>query len=148
MKYAGLIILLIMTLFSCKEGEDQSVIDEEIIVNYMADNEIEAVPTGSGLYYLEITEGSGAQPNSNSTVKVDYTGYFTNGNPFDLSGPEGIDLSLNQVIAGWQEGIPLMREGGEATLLIPSGLAYGTQQRGSIPPNSVLIFDIKLLEVL
>ncbi|MFT5149248.1 MAG: FKBP-type peptidyl-prolyl cis-trans isomerase FkpA [Glaciecola sp.] len=136
-------------LISCKkEGRPQREIDEDIITQYIADNNLSATPTGSGLYYVIDEEGSGDQPNSQSTVKVYYKGYLTNGSVFDESEINGAELSLNAVINGWQEGIPKFKEGGEGLLLIPSELGYGSSGNSGIPSNSVLIFEIRLIEVL
>jgi FKBP-type peptidyl-prolyl cis-trans isomerase FkpA len=81
-------------------------------------------------------------------VRVAYKGYFVDGSVFDESSEQGISFNLQQVIKGWTEGIPLFKEGGNGILLIPSALAYGTKDKGSVPANSVLLFDVKLIEVL
>jgi len=147
MKYLLLLLTMTIALSSCNK-EDLAELEEEKILEYIEANNLDAVATGTGLYYVEISEGTGQQPNANSTVTVDYRGYLRNGNPFDQSTPEGLTISLAQVIQGWQEGIPLMKEDGEAILIIPSSLGYGAQATGSIPANSILIFDVKLLDVL
>jgi len=79
---------------------------------------------------------------------VAYTGYYTNGEIFDGSNAQGITFNLNGVIDGWRIGIPYFKEGGSGKLLIPSALGYGPNGGGSVPANSVLIFDIELIEVL
>ena len=106
--------------------------------------------TASGLQYLTTKEGSGKAPAANSMVKVHYTGKLVDGTVFDSSVERGepIEFPLNQVIPGWTEGLQLMKEGGKATLYIPSQLGYGQQGvPGTIPPNSTLIFDVELIEV-
>jgi FKBP-type peptidyl-prolyl cis-trans isomerase len=124
------------------------VIDNEAdILTYIDQNNLNATRTDSGLYYVIHDEGVGIKPISSSSVTVAYKGYFLDGTVFDESNDSGITFRLNQVIAGWTEGIPLFREGGEGILLIPSNLAYGLQERSSIPGGSVLIFDIKLISV-
>ncbi len=106
--------------------------------------------TASGLQYKITQEGTGKSPTANSVVKVHYTGKLVDGTVFDSSVERGepIEFPLNQVIAGWTEGLQLMKEGSKATLYIPSNLGYGEQgASGMIPPNSTLIFDVELIEV-
>jgi FKBP-type peptidyl-prolyl cis-trans isomerase FkpA/FKBP-type peptidyl-prolyl cis-trans isomerase FklB len=106
--------------------------------------------TASGLQYLVTKEGTGKSPAAYSMVKVHYTGKLVDGTVFDSSVERGepIEFPLNQVIPGWTEGLQLMKEGGKATLYIPSQLGYGQQGvPGTIPPNSTLIFDVELIEV-
>ena len=106
--------------------------------------------TASGLQYLVTKEGTGKQPAATSIVKVHYTGKLVDGTVFDSSVERGepIEFPLNQVIPGWTEGLQLMKEGGKATLYIPSKLGYGEQGvPGTIPPHSTLIFDVELIEV-
>lgn len=106
--------------------------------------------TATGLKYVVVTEGTGAQPTATDAVTVHYTGKLTDGTVFDSSVSRGepATFPLNRVIAGWTEGLQLMKEGGETTFYIPSGLAYGEQGApGAIPPNADLIFDVQLLKV-
>ena len=107
------------------------------------------VTTASGLQYKITKEGTGAHPTASSMVTVHYKGQLINNTVFDSSYDRGepIEFQLNQVIPGWTEGLQLMKEGGKATLYIPSNLGYGEQTAGSIPPNSVLIFDVELIKV-
>ena len=107
--------------------------------------------TSSGLQYRVITEGSGNKPAATSKVKVHYTGKLTDGTVFDSSVQRGepIDFALNQVIAGWTEGVQLMTPGSKYEFFIPSDLAYGDRGAGNaIPPGATLIFEVELLEVL
>ena len=141
------IIFVVITIASCKKTPtvDQAKVDDGIIKNYISSNGLNATATGSGLYYVIKTVGTGANPTANSTVNVVYKGYFTNGSVFDQSSVSGASLNLGSVIAGWQEGIPYFKKGGgKGILLIPSALGYGSQVSGSIPANSVIIFDITL----
>lgn len=149
MKELCILIILLVTFSSCKkEVVDYSQIDEDIITQYIADNNLTAIATGTGLYYVIDTPGSGVKPNSQSTVTVAYKGYLTNGSVFDESANAGISFSLTGVIEGWQQGMPFFKEDGTGVLLIPSALGYGSQATSGIPANSVLIFDIRLIEVL
>lgn len=106
--------------------------------------------TASGLQYKTTQEGTGKQPTASSLVTVHYTGKLVDGTVFDSSVERGepIEFPLNQVVAGWTEGLQLMKEGGKATLYIPAHLGYGEQGvPGTIPPNSTLIFDVELIKV-
>lgn len=140
-------ILLCFTNCKKKKTANQAEEDEKEITQYIADHKLEAKATGSGLYYVIKTQGTGAQPNATSAVRVYYKGYLTNGNVFDESGSNGYVTSLADVIKGWTEGIPYFKKGGKGMLLIPSALGYGNQKIGDIPANSVLIFDIELADV-
>ncbi|MEI6020825.1 MAG: FKBP-type peptidyl-prolyl cis-trans isomerase [Bacteroidota bacterium] len=140
-------ILILYTHSACKKTSNQVAVDESIITKYISDNHLNASATGSGLYYVSDLKGTGATPNINSNVTVKYTGYLTNGTVFDQTTNIGASFNLNGVIKGWQEGIPLFNRGGKGKLLIPSALGYGSQANGRIPANSVLIFDIDVLDV-
>ena len=103
-----------------------------------------------GLQYWDIKVGSGAEAKTGSTVKMEYTGWLTNGKKFDSNAGTGrpftVKLGAGQVIKGWDEGIPGMKVGGKRQLRIPPDMAYGAQgYPGVIPPNSTLIFDVELL---
>ena len=134
---------------SCKKNKkvSQTEVDEDIITKYIANNNLDAKATGSGLYYVISVAGSGAQPNASSNVTVKYKGTLTDGTVFDQSTSAGATFNLSGVIKGWQEGIPLFKKGGKGILLIPSALGYGDQATGKIPAASVLIFDVELLDV-
>lgn len=107
------------------------------------------VTTNSGLQYLVIKQGTGKQPASDSRVKVHYEGRLVDGTVFDSSIDRGEPLTfpLDQVIAGWTEGVQLMKEGAKYRFFIPASLAYGETGANAIPPNNVVIFDVELLEV-
>jgi FKBP-type peptidyl-prolyl cis-trans isomerase FkpA len=108
------------------------------------------VTTASGLQYKVITEGAGKSPKATDTVEVHYEGTLINGNVFDSSyrRKESIEFPLNRVIAGWTEGVQLMKEGAKYRFFIPSKLAYGTRGAGrDIGPNEALIFDVELIKV-
>ena len=151
MRFSFVLILLVTVAFGCKKkvtSTEQAKIDNDIILKYIADHNLSATATGSGLYYVINDPGNGASCTSNSSVKVAYKGYFTNGSVFDESAASGITFSLKQVIAGWTEGIPYFKEGGNGILLVPSALGYGPDGTNGIPENSVLIFDVELIDVL
>jgi FKBP-type peptidyl-prolyl cis-trans isomerase FkpA len=138
---------------SCNKGlspEEQLEEDLRIIKEYIAANNLEAQETESGLHYVIEKAGTGNYPDATDNVRVRYKGYRTDQTVFDQSDEEGNAFNLQGVIEGWTEGIPLFKEGGEGVLLIPSALAYGENGSGSgsIEPNTVLIFDVELLEIV
>lgn len=105
--------------------------------------------TVSGLQYKVLKEGTGKQATPSSTVTVHYEGKTIDGNIFDSSIQRGqpATFPLNAVIAGWTEGLSLMKEGGKVELYIPANLAYGNQEKPGIPADSALIFTVELLKV-
>jgi FKBP-type peptidyl-prolyl cis-trans isomerase FkpA len=148
MKKTVTLIIFLLLFITCKKKKtvNQSAIDKDIITGYISSHQLNAIATGSGLYYVIKTQGTGANPTANSNVTVVYKGYFTSGVVFDQSSSTGLNINLSSVIEGWKEGIPYFKKGGgKGMLLIPSALGYGSQATSSIPANSVLIFDIELL---
>ncbi len=107
--------------------------------------------TESGLYLQDLQEGEGALASAGSSVEVNYTGWFVDGESFDSSqgrGPFRLVLGAGMVIPGWDEGLQGMREGGRRKLVIPYSLAYGAQGHpAGIPPYSTLVFEVELLSV-
>lgn len=123
---------------------------ENFVTNFLDCNE-EAIKTDSGLVYYSMKEGDGKQPTLSNTVEVHYHGTLTDGTVFDSSVDRGqtISFPLGGVIKGWQEGLALMKEGGKATLVIPSDLAYGDGGSGdTIPPGATLKFEVELFKVM
>ena len=105
----------------------------------------------SGLAYKIVRSGppTGLKPQLTDEVKVHYEGKLLDGTVFDSSVARGepIEFGVNQVIAGWTEGVQLMVEGEKTRFYIPANLAYGDRAAGKIPPGSVLIFDVELLGI-
>ena len=146
MKKLLFLLIIPVCLFSCKKSSvDQALIDHETILKYIKDSSLVADSTASGLYYVIADSGVGVYPNSLSYVTIYYKGYLTNGTIFDQTAGAPASLLLNQVIPGWTEGMQKIRKGGKIKLLIPSALGYGSTTHGEIPANSVLIFDIQLV---
>jgi FKBP-type peptidyl-prolyl cis-trans isomerase FkpA len=107
--------------------------------------------TESGLQYAVIEEGSGERPSGSDMVRVHYEGRLIDGTVFDSSRENGspLEFPLDAVIPGWTEGLMLMSVGSRYELFLPSELGYGEPGAGGIiPPNSVLIFDVELLEIV
>jgi FKBP-type peptidyl-prolyl cis-trans isomerase FkpA len=107
------------------------------------------VTTESGLSYKITQEGTGSNPVATSNASCYYKGYLLDGSVFDehsrSGGSAAKEFNLSGVIAGWTEGIPKMKAGGKALFLIPSRLGYKAQATGSIPANSVLVFEVELV---
>jgi FKBP-type peptidyl-prolyl cis-trans isomerase FkpA len=107
--------------------------------------------TASGIVITTLKEGTGASPKSSETVKVNYRGVLENGKEFDSSYSRGqpATFPLNRVIPCWTEGVQTMKTGGKAKLVCPPGLAYGSRGvPGTIPPDSTLVFEVELLEIV
>lgn len=120
---------------------------------YLADNASKegVVTLPSGLQYMVIKEGNGHKPKATDKVKCHYEGFLIDGTVFDSSVQRGEPavFPLNQVIAGWTEGLQLMQEGAKYRFFIPYNLAYGEHGAGAmIPPFAALIFDVELIEVM
>lgn len=151
MKYLLLSLTLIIASTSChRKGFDhaeQAKKDTAAIEAWLKENELEAQVTESGLYYIIHELGEGEHPNITSLVRVHYKGSFIDGKVFDQTTDSPATFPLADLIPAWQEGIPLLKEGGQLTLVVPSRLGYGHQDVGPIPANSVLIFEITLVEV-
>jgi FKBP-type peptidyl-prolyl cis-trans isomerase FkpA len=106
------------------------------------------ITTKSGLQYMVLKAGKGRKPVASNTVRVHYRGYFKNGRVFDQSiGADPIEFPLSGVIAGWTEGVSYMPVGSKYRFWIHPRLAYGPEDKGPIPGNSLLIFDVELLGI-
>ena len=157
MKNFGLAFIFISVMLSACKEEPNTYWDElkqaEIDAReaYIESEGITTEPTASGLYYIETKEGTGVQPVAGNVVHVHYQGEFLNGQVFDATWPDKapfeFTLGTGSVIAGWDEAIALMKEGGRATLIVPSNLAYGAAGSGSIPPYTTLVFYVELVDV-
>ena len=123
----------------------------ELIDQYMAEKNLEIMPTENGLYYLSLKEGSGELAKKGDTITANYTGSLLNGKVFDSSDwkdePFTFIMGNDMVLPGWEEGLPLMRKGGKALMLLPSDLAFGARHVGEVPPYSSLLFEIEILEI-
>jgi FKBP-type peptidyl-prolyl cis-trans isomerase FklB len=120
---------------------------------YLAENAKKegVITTASGLQYQVLRQGNGRRPTAKDQVKCHYEGFLIDGTVFDSSVQRGEPavFGLQQVIAGWTEGLQLMQEGGKYRFFIPYRLAYGEGGAGQlIPPYAALIFDVELIEVI
>jgi len=125
--------------------------DGETIDQFLAEQNITPQTTESGIRYVITQEGEGDNAKSGDQVSVHYNGTLLDGTKFDSSydrgSPFGFTLGQGRVIMGWDEGIALLNKGAKATLYIPSTLAYGERATGSIPANSILKFDVELVDI-
>lgn len=139
-----------------QQSASQMAIDDKLMQDYFAANNLKPTKTGTGLYYIIEKEGTGNTAQKGQTVTVDYTGKLLNGKVFDSNvdpkfqhvEPLSVQVGGGQVIPGWEEGLMLLKKGSKAKLFIPSPLAYGSQARGEdLPANSVLVFDIDVKDI-
>lgn len=137
------------TRITIANDTDRPTYEDTLIRDFLSTNNIAATKDVSGLYYQIISPGTGTAPLSTSSVKAAYTGRLLTGFVFDQATTASpLTIPLTSVIQGWQIGVPLIKQGGKIRLFIPSRLGYGTTgSGGSIPPNSILDFDIELIEV-
>ncbi|MBS1933080.1 MAG: FKBP-type peptidyl-prolyl cis-trans isomerase [Bacteroidetes bacterium] len=119
--------------------------DSAALLDFARSNNITPTKDTSGLYYQVITQGTGATPISTSLVTVSYTGEYLNGTVFTTDSNR--QYQLNNLISGWQYGLPKIQAGGRIKLLIPSALAYGCTGSASIAPNTPVFFDVTLVSV-
>ena len=145
MKRTALLLLsgILLAASSCKK--DDTAKTESLEDFLRRENLLTQVTSDPrGFYHKIVTPGTGTAPTATSKVSVLYAGKLTNGTVFDQSGPTPVTFTLNQLILGWQYGLPLIKPGGRILLYLPPQLGYGSSAVGSIPANSILIFDITL----
>jgi len=127
--------------------------EEQMIQNYMRENNLQGTKTPSGLYVVIEVPGTGKQAANGNTVKVNYTGRLLNGEVFDSSlqpgrEPYEVTIGKSSVIQGWHEGLTYFKKGGKGKLLIPSKLGWGDQGfPPKIGPNEPVEFDIELVDI-
>ncbi|QUB52109.1 FKBP-type peptidyl-prolyl cis-trans isomerase [Prevotella nigrescens] len=133
---------------TAEAGRAAKAVGEDFLAENAKKDNIVVLP--SGLQYEVIREGNGKKPSATSKVKCHYEGTLIDGTKFDSSYDRGepATFGLNQVIAGWTEGLQLMTEGAKYRFFIPYNLGYGERGAGaSIPPYAALVFDVELIEV-
>jgi len=129
--------------------QTQSQIDKNLILQYAIDKNVDVTGDASGIYYMIENAGEGPSPTASSRITAHYHGSLLDGTVFDSSRDRGqpFKFNLNQVVEGWQKAIPMLKKGGKGKFIIPSELAYGDRAVGGvIPENSVLVFDIELID--
>lgn len=143
-------MLFMVFAMGCKTKETcttptKTAPDSEVLAieAFLTSKGITATKDPHGFYYIITVPGGTSKPTICSTISVKYTGSLTNGSIFDSS--TGATFALANLITGWQQGIPYIGKGGKITLYLPPTLGYGSQSSGSIPANSILIFDIELI---
>jgi FKBP-type peptidyl-prolyl cis-trans isomerase FklB len=131
-----------------KLAEENQAMSEEFLNSNLSKNGIVELP--SGVQYRIIDEGEGARPGMESTVKVHYRGSKINGLEFDSSFARGVpeQFTVNAVLRGWQEVLPLMKTGATWQVFVPPELAFGARGNPPVGPNEALIFDLKLVEIV
>ncbi|HEU5164353.1 MAG TPA: FKBP-type peptidyl-prolyl cis-trans isomerase [Chitinophagaceae bacterium] len=158
MKRIFVVLCSVILLSSCsKENNDMCNYDPCAVAApasevtqleaYLASATITATKHCSGMYYTIDAPGSGATATICSTVSVKYKGQLTNGTVFDQS-TASVSFQLGGLIEAWKKGIPMIKPGGKIKLYCPPSLAYGSQANGTIPANSILIFEVELVSVL
>lgn len=130
------------------DSTQQAAREEQIIQQLIKENKTDAVQKHEDVYYKIITQGSGKKVNVTDTVTVHYKGsLLSDGTVFDQTREKPATFPLNRLIKGWQIGVPLLNVGGKIKIVIPSGLAYSIRTRSpKIPPNSILVFEVEVLE--
>jgi len=134
------------------KAEEERALKAEIENNLFFENNKKnkkVVTTSSSLQYEVLRAGTGAKPKATDKVKVHYHGTLIDGTVFDSSVERGapIEFELDKVIPGWTEGVQLMSVGSKYRFFIPPALGYGPRAMGKIKPNSVLIFEVELLDI-
>ena len=125
--------------------------EQSTLADYITSHSITAEKHSSGLYYQIIQSGIGLTPSICSSIKVNYSGTLTNGTEVEKNSQ--VVLNLKLMLEAWRIGIPLIKAGGRIKLYVPPSLAYGSEGKkdGStvvVPPNSIMIYDISLVEVM
>ncbi len=153
--FVVLLSLFMLSNLSCLKNNNNSCTpktpqsEQANILAFASANGISATAHSSGLYYQVINSGSGVTPSASSKIFVKYTGKLTNGTVFDSkTDASQTGWILGDQIAGWQIGLSLIQKGGSIKLIIPSSLGYGCQVVGIIPADSILYFEVELVDVM
>ena len=138
----------VINLYKNADSVAVAINNTEEIVKAIKAGKIDTTGSTNGIYYKILTEGTGAKVSLNDTVVVNYKGQLLKGFIFDETKKNPATFPLKRLIKGWQMGLPFCRQGGKIRLIIPSALAYSIRNIATIPPNSVLIFDIEVVDIM
>ncbi|UKN01481.1 FKBP-type peptidyl-prolyl cis-trans isomerase [Paracrocinitomix mangrovi] len=147
-------LFLLLTIISCGSSENDTTESDDLdpidkkIQDYLAKQDWNAEKQESGLYINIDNAGSAEKPDLGSFLTLKYEGRLLDGTVFDGTNGQAItfDFPLSSTIQGWQEGIPMIGKGGKCNLVIPPDLGYGSRDNGPIPGNSILVFDVELVD--
>jgi len=147
-------VMLQLSPYLISEPSSRAEEEQNTIVNYAIDKIIPLERTNSGLFYRILETGEGENLKWGDYIKVHYKGYFLNGQVFDSSYRRGnpIEFYIGNMVAGWNEGLQLLKPGGKMLLLLPSALGYGEKgfpngkEGYLVPPNEILVFEVEVLE--
>ncbi len=142
----SVLISLAFVLLSCSRNDPDVIAerDRKKILEYIEENELDATELEEGVFIAIMQEGVGGNPSENSLVLMNYLGALLNDDVFD-SG-QSVRLNLDGVVRGFRIGVMALNRGSKATILIPSEAGYGQFSQPGIPRNSVLIFDVEIID--
>lgn len=147
MKKVLWILLVGLIVTSCGKYNDEEIkLFDDKIAAYVKKNNLDMAKSESGLYYKIHEEGEGEPIKGTAMISAIYTGKLLNGKVFDEQ-KKPTELTLQKLVHGWREIAYYLKPGGKATIIIPPQLGYGDQKIGEIPENSILIFDLEIVEV-
>ena len=148
--HSFLFITLFILLSGCASYSDKEIQEfDALIKNYISENNLEMERLENGLYYKIKNEGKGEEYiKFTDKITFIYKGYFLNDELFqEVSEDDPLKFKVSQLIAGWQDALSMVKNKGEIKVIMPPQLGYGKKNTGTIPPNSILVYDLKVLEV-
>ena len=134
-----------------RRDQRQNEKDQQLIAEYLGKVQLKTQQTPEGVHYLIEKEGSSPHPSKQSKVRIRYTGSFLDGSVFSSSSQQPLEgelADLGNTLPFWSLIVPLLKKGGKGKFIIPSHLAFGDREVGTIPANSILVFDLELLEIV
>lgn len=142
-----LILLITIVLASCSTYDEKQIQDfDQEIVSYIEKNKLELENSESGLHYRIINPGEGERVQAKDKISFTYKGSFLDGTVFDEQ-KEPVSFYVSELIGAWKEIVLKLNEGGEAYLIAPPQLGYGARNLDDIPPNSILVYTLKVHQV-